>query len=207
MAMASAAGMCGLLGGAGEAMAEAQGARRYHLCLTPKAMEEAPDLLDIVRDAGVSDIWMAAFFYGHWYETPDRLREAAARVEAHGLQWRLINLPLGHPGDSLGDSLGETPLTPPSNWRMAVRPDGRLYSGTSLHPPGTEENAKAIRQLAPLKPDCIFLDDDFRLATGPGVIGGCFCDWHREIFLRTAGYGEGRWDELMARWPGWDLTP
>jgi hypothetical protein len=172
--------------------------RRYHVCLGSKVVEKDPELLDIVQGAGVTDIWQAAFFYGHWYETPERLRDARKVVEAKGLGWHVINVPLGHPGDSLGDSTGETPLTPPTHWRMAVRPDGSDYSGTSLHPPGTEENVEAVKAIATLEPDCIFLDDDFRLAVGPGVIGGCFCDWHQRRFLDKHGYPDARWEELLA---------
>ena len=207
MVLTAAAGAGGFLNGAGAAAAETRDARRYHLCLNSRAAEKDPDLLGMVRDAGVSDIWLAAFFYGHWYETPDRLREACARVEASGLQWHLINVPLGHPGDSLGDSTGQTPLTPPTRWRMAVRPDGSRYSGTSLHPPATKENVDAVRALATLKPDCIFLDDDFRLASGPGVIGGCFCEWHQQRFLKKCGYSEKRWEELLEDVRGRRFSP
>ncbi len=187
--------------------AKADATRRYHVCLGSKVLEKDPDLLDIVRDAGVSDIWQAAFLYGHWYDTPERLREARRRVEAKGLGWHLINVPLGHPGDALGDSTGATPVTPPTRWRMAVRPDGSQYSGTSLHPPGTKENVEAVKALAALEPDCIFLDDDFRLATGPGVIGGCFCEWHKKRFLEKRGYGPERWSELLGDVNGRRLSP
>ena len=197
---AAAAGGCALLGGARADAAENRATRRYHACVSSKFVDDDPGLLALVRDAGVSDIWQAAFFYGHWYETPERLREGRARVEAAGLRWHVINLPLGHPGDSLGDASGETPLTPPGapgEWNMAVRPDGSRYSGTSLHPPGTQENVEAVRALSALNPDIIFLDDDFRLAQGPGVIGGCFCDWHKRRFLEKCGYTEARWEELL----------
>lgn len=207
MALTAAAGAGGWLYGAGANALETQAARRYHVCLSSKIIAEDPSLLDTVRDAGVSDIWLAAYFYGHWYETPERLREVAALVEAKGLRWHLINVPLGHPGDSLGDSTGATPLTPPGHWQMATRADGTQYSGTSLHPPGTEENVAAIRELAPLKPDVLFLDDDFRLATGPGVIGGCFCAWHKQRFLDKHGFTESRWEELLGDVQARRLTP
>ena len=48
----------------------------------------------------------------------------------------LINVPLGHPGDSLGAMAGNVPLTPPRHWRLAKFPDGRTYAGTSLHRSG-----------------------------------------------------------------------
>lgn len=171
--------------------------RRYHVCLSSKIIAQDPDLLTIVQKAGVTDIWLAAYFYGHWYETPDALRSTIKQLETLGLRWHLINVPLGHPGDSLGDKSGATPLTPPGQWQMARRPDGTQYSGTSLHPPATDENVAALRLLAALKPDLLFLDDDFRLATGPGIIGGCFCDTHRNDFLKQHAYADARWEELL----------
>lgn len=195
LAASAAVGLSGLT--INSRVSAAQGVRRYHCCLSSKVIDANPELLDIVRAAGVTDIWQAAFFYGRWYETPEALKAARTKVEQKGLNWHLINLPLGHPGDSLGDSTGNTPLTPPGRWKMAVKPDGSKYSGTSLHPPATEENVKAVKALAALNPDCIFLDDDFRLAVGPGIIGGCFCDWHKKRFLDLYGYADARWGELL----------
>ncbi|MCP4639082.1 MAG: hypothetical protein GY851_01540 [bacterium] len=197
LACAAAASGTAFLGDAHAADESSGAVRRYHVCLGSKYLETDPDLLDVVRDAGVTDVWQASFFYGHWYEKPDGLRRARERVESKGLRWHVINVPLGHPGDALGDTVGQTPITPPTRWRLAVRPDGSKYSGTSLHPPATAENVEAVRAIAALKSDCIFLDDDFRLATGPGVIGGCYCDWHRQRFLAKGGYTEARWGELL----------
>jgi hypothetical protein len=172
--------------------------RRYHVCLSRHVCERNPELLEVVRDAGVTDIWQAAFFYGHWHDTVDGLRKGRAQVESLGLRWHVINVPLGHPGDSLGDSTGQTPLTPPGHWRMAESFDGTKHSGTSLHPPGTAENVAAVSEIATLNPDILFLDDDFRLAVGPGRIGGCFCDYHRDRFLEATGFPASAWDELRA---------
>ena len=102
----------------------------------------------------------------------------------------LINVPLGHPGDSLGSMSGNVPLTPPRHWRLAVGPDGKTYAGTSLHRPATEENCEAMRRIQAAGVKRVFLDDDFRLARGPGVIGGCFCEEHKQEFLRRTGHAE-----------------
>ncbi len=194
--------------GSRQASAESTlGGRRFHACLSGKAIAANPELLEVVSRAGVTDIWQPAFFYGHWYASPDELRASRSVVEDAGLHWHLINLPLGHPGDSLGDSTGATPLTPPGRWHLAQRLDGTLYSGTSLHDPATQENVAALQALAPLAPDMIFLDDDFRLATGPGVIGGCYCPEHRARFLDTHGHGNAQWDALLADVHDRRLTP
>jgi hypothetical protein len=45
--------------------------------------------------------------------------------------------------------------------------------------------------------DRVFLDDDFRLASAPGVIGGCYCPAHKQEFLQRTGFGDAQWSELL----------
>ncbi|HOC00703.1 MAG TPA: hypothetical protein PKM43_18395 [Verrucomicrobiota bacterium] len=171
--------------------------RRFHVCLSPVIVENDPDLLTSVRQAGVEVVWLAGYFYGHRPYADELIRRARARLEKAGLESELITVPLGHPGDSLGAHDGDFPLTPPRHWQTGQRPDGQTYAGTSLHAPATEENAAALRRLRTFGFRRAFVDDDFRLARGPGEIGGCFCAGHRERFLRLFGYGPGRWTELL----------
>ncbi len=195
-----------------QAFAEAKGrcgsaARRYHLCLSPAEIARTPELLDTVREAGVTDIWLAAFLYGYWYCEPRDLKTTARVVEEHGLSPHVINVPLGHPGDSLGARDGETPLSPPSHWRLARRANGSTYSGTSLHAPAMAENAKALRAIARAGFREVFLDDDYRLAPSPGEIGGCFCDDCRDAFLKLHGWGASEWESLLGAVSERRLTP
>jgi hypothetical protein len=85
--------------------------------------------------------------------------------------------------------------------------DGKTYAGTSLHAPATEENAEALRKLRRAGFSHFFLDDDFRLARGPGEIGGCFCAEHCTQFLRRTGLPDGRWPELLDDLRSRRLTP
>lgn len=151
----------------------------------------------MARDAGVRQIWLCGFFYGEWPYPIESLREWGARAERSGMGWSVINIPLGHPGDALGSKVGRVPLTPPERWRMAKDVEGRAFAGTSIHPPAVEENADAMRRLAGAGVRSVFLDDDFRLARGPSVIGGCFCDEHRRSFQRAAGLDDARWAGLL----------
>lgn len=137
----------------------------------------------MVKNAGVTDIWIAGFLYGHWYFSLPRIQKACQMVGAMGMNPQVINLPLGHPGDSLGAQSEEVPLGPPANWRMGVKVDGSQRSGTSIHPPAADENSRALKDLQVLGVRKVFLDDDFRLAVAPGMIGGCFCAEHRQRFL------------------------
>jgi hypothetical protein len=166
-----------------------------------------PQLLELVRGAGVSAVWLAGFFYGHRPFSDEQLRRARSRIQRAGLEAHLVNVPLGHPGDSLGSTSGGFPLTPPLHWHLARRPDGSSFAGTSLHEPASEENAAALRQFRKLSFRQCFLDDDFRLARGPGDIGGCFCDDHRQRFLRAAGLPDPCWAELLDDVQARRLTP
>ncbi len=171
--------------------------RDYHVCLAPPLIESEPELLEIVRAAGVDTVWLAGFFYGFRPYPEAQIIKAQQLAARAGLRTELATVPLGHPGDSLGSRDGEFPLTPPKHWRLGERPDGKRFAGTSLHPPATEENVAALRELRRLGFQMAFVDDDFRLARGPGEIGGCFCAEHREAFLRRHGLGEARWRELL----------
>jgi hypothetical protein len=156
-----------------------------------------PDLPTLVARAGVSRVWLTGFLYGHWPWPIETLTRARETLHLAGLETGVINLPLGHPGDSLGARDGDFPLTPPSYWKPGTSWEGKTYSGTSLHPPATPENVRALRRLGTMRFSRFFLDDDFRLARGPGMIGGCFCEEHRSRFLRRTGLAKGHWPELL----------
>lgn len=181
--------------------------RDFHLCLAPNIVASDPELLEIIRQAGVGTVWLAGYFYGHKPYPDELLRAARDRLTAAGLESQVITVPLGHPGDSLGTQAGDFPLTPPRHWRLAQGPDGKPYAGTSIHSPATRENSAALRQLRSLGMRSCFVDDDFRLARDPGLIGGCFCDEHRDSFLSAGDYAPGRWPELLEDVRSRRLTP
>ena len=181
--------------------------RRFHACLSPDALDPNPGLLDVVRGAGVSDVWTTGFLYGHWYYTPERIQANIDRIRRAGMAAHVVNVPLGHPGDSLGAPSTSMPLIPPSHWRPGTRIDGSTRWGTSLHPPATEENAAALRRFQQMGVDRVFLDDDFRLAESPGTIGGCFCAEHLEEFRKLHGYAQSVREELIQSIKNRQLTP
>lgn len=172
-------------------------ARHFHLSVSPEALDADPGLPPLVRASGVTDVWIGAFLYGHWYYTPERIAAQRKTYERAGLRAHVIQVPLGHPGDSLGSVSGQPPLIPPPHWKQGVRADGKRHWGTSLHAPATEENVDAIRRIAALGVRRAFVDDDFRLAQGPGIIGGCFCDAHIAEFLGRHGYAATVREELL----------
>ena len=171
--------------------------RRFHVCLNTDVLEQNPELIEIVKNAGINTVWLPGFFYGYWPYPMSKIQAARRKIEQAGMSVGMITIPLGHPGDSLGSKDGDFPLTPPPHWRTALKSDGSQYVGTSLHKPATSENAEAVGKLYKAGYSRIFLDDDFRLAIGPGQIGGCYCEDHCNRFLKKYGYKKPKWEELL----------
>lgn len=169
--------------------------RAFHFSTSCGALEADPELLESVARAGVTDLWLTGSWSGRWIDPPAKLQSWRERIGKRGLAAHVINVPLGHPG------------TGSAVWPPCTRPDGTTHTGTALHPPATQENCEAIRQLQAIGVDAVFLDDDFRLASGPGVIGGCFCPEHKREFLQRTGFGETQWGELLEALKQRRLTP
>ena len=188
----------GSLGLLGSCMRGTPGIRRFHACISSQIWEEHPELTSVIRKAGITDIWLGAFFYGKWYRRPGDLRKLADGLEKEGFNVHIVNVPLGHPGDALGmDDQTDYLATPPNHWKNACSVDGQLYSGTSIHPPAIRENADALMELQQAGFNRVFLDDDFRVGRMPGVIGGCFCDDCRNGFLAKYGLSSSDWEDLV----------
>src|SRR3954469_11850687 len=86
--------------------ADEKSVRSYHVCLAADVIAKTPEILKTVHDAGCSHVWIAGFFYGHWPYSKDMLRSCKEKIEQAGMSAQAINVPLGHPGDSLGASDG-----------------------------------------------------------------------------------------------------
>lgn len=180
--------------------------RRFHASLSIQALEENPDLLPRVARAGMDAVWVAAFLQGAWHYPPETVARWKERIESAGMAMHHITVPLGHPSftEAAPDYMQGAQYLP---WQAGVRPDGVKYHGVCVHPPAAEVNAQAVAQLYAAAPGTIFLDDDFRLAPSPHDIGGCFCDAHRDAFLKKHGYDPSRWEELLDAVRTRSLTP
>jgi hypothetical protein len=170
--------------------------RRFHISLQAEAWKKNPELIGLMKEAGVSDVWMASYLQGKWYHTPKELRESADFLESKGLNPHVLTVPLGHPGNAI-DPSDNTWSEKKQSWKNACDYDGSLYSGTSIHAPVVEDNIEANKLLANEGFDALFLDDDFRLARYPGTIGGCFCDECKNEFLQKYNYPVADWDILI----------
>lgn len=170
--------------------------RRFHISLQAEAWLKNPELISIMKKAGISDVWMGTYLQGKWFHTPEELRKSADFLISKGFNPHVLTVPLGHPGNAI-DPSDESWSEKKQNWKNACDYDGSLYSGTSIHAPVVEDNIKAHKLLANEGFDVLFLDDDFRLAKYPGKIGGCFCDDCKKEFQQKYDYNSDDWKVLI----------
>jgi len=168
--------------------------RSFSLCTNTTILNNNPEFFDLVTDSGITDIWMPLFLNGYWAYPIEDILVWKEKFGKKGITVNIISVPFGHPGNSLGGS-PEFESTP-KHWIRGIDINGNKYSGTSLHPPITEENISVIKEISKSGFNKLFLDDDFRLARTPGTIGGCFCTEHQKEFSNRYGYGEKDWEQL-----------
>jgi hypothetical protein len=111
---------CFLTVSAGALAARVRSLREYHVCLSPTAIEGNPELLAAVHRAGVTHVWSTGFLYGHWHYTPERTGRMLSLMRKQGVEAHAVNVPLGHPGGSLGTAPGTVRPIPPPHWRRCV---------------------------------------------------------------------------------------
>ncbi len=170
--------------------------RRFHISLQAEAWLKNPELIDIMKKAGITDVWMGSYLQGKWFHTPKELRKSADFLKSKGLNAHVLTVPLGNPGNAI-DPSDESWSEKKENWKNACDYDGSLYSGTSIHSPVVEDNIEAHKLLAKEGFDILFLDDDFRLGKFPGKIGGCFCDDCKNEFLQKYNFSSDDWKVLI----------
>lgn len=178
------------------ALGNSKSVRRFHISLQAEAWLKNPELISIMKDAGITDVWMGSYLQGKWYHTPKELRKSADFLKSKGFNAHVLTVPLGHPGNAI-DPSDDSWSEKKENWLNACDYDGSLYSGTSIHSPVVQDNIEAHKLLADEGFDVLFLDDDFRLGKYPGKIGGCFCDDCKSEFLKIYGYGATDWEFLI----------
>jgi hypothetical protein len=170
--------------------------RKFHASISIEAFKNDPGLSQIVKEAGVSDVWLACFFQGQFHHSIEEVTQWRDRLRASGLGVHNITIPLGHP--SFSENVPDyMPDVSAKTWKQGVRPDGRKHYGVALHEGITESNVEAVRQIKTTDPGIIFLDDDFRLAPSPDDIGGCFCEEHKQAFIARHGLGDKDWSALI----------
>lgn len=78
--------------------------RSFHISLQAEAWIKNPELIGIMKNAGITDIWMASYLQGKWFHTPEELRKSADFLESKGFKTHVLTVPLGHPGNAIDPS-------------------------------------------------------------------------------------------------------
>jgi len=148
----------------------------FNICVHPVEFMEDRNLGKMLVDNGIEKVWLAGWFYGQWSYDRANLVEARSMAQAAGLKTALVNVPLGHPGNSLGEVEKLVPLTIPNHWRYRLNVDGQEVRHCGcLNDASWKDNLASLREAHEMGFREVFMDDDLRLSVGPGVIGGCFC--------------------------------
>lgn len=172
------------------------GRRDYSVCINADFILKEPDILDILVKAGVRIVWIATFFYGRWPYDVNNIAGARELVISKGMSAYAVTVPFGHPGQmNLKDESFIS--ASPSHWPRSVDINGNVYTGTSIGKIVSIENAKALEEISKMGFEQCMLDDDFRIARSPGVVGGSFDATTRDCFLKRGGYASYQWDELL----------
>jgi len=116
------------------------------------ALDSDPELLPMVRKAGVDAIWMACFLYGHWTYPLERFehwRSASKRKAWPPMPlmclWAIPVMPSAQ-------NQARCPFTPPEHWKTAIGADGKVYVGTSPASAATEEECRSRKEDRPVWP-------------------------------------------------------
>jgi len=121
--------------------------RTFHVSSAVEMFEQYGDLPEIWADAGVTDAWLCAWFYGYFPYPWDKLDYWLGRIKKAGLRPHLISVPFCHGGGALDPRDANFPNLPPEHWKTAKRWDGSENWGFSWHSPADVESAAAIRTL------------------------------------------------------------
>ena len=111
-----------------------------------------------------------------------RIRDSMRAFQAEGHKVQLgMSFTLGH---------GDSPLYPEATVPPMVGPKSEICRQSIC--PRSEEAAREFRKLfrryASLQPECIWIDDDFRMYSHAPAACGCFCDACMDRFNRTYGH-------------------
>lgn len=120
-----------------------------------------------------------------------RIRDDMHALQAEGHKVQLgMSFTLGH---------GDSPLYPQATVPPMVGPNGERCHQSIC--PRSEEAIQAFRKLfqryASLNPECLWIDDDFRLYGHSPAVCGCFCDSCMDRFNRRYGHSYTR-ENLVA---------
>ncbi len=151
-----------------------------HYSVSAKDVLNHPDFghsLKLMKEAGVTSVWLYGYFYGRHESDPETLARARQRLLNEGFETGVLSLPVGHPGNSLDPTNPDLELALPPEWRYRVCADGRTeYYCACVEPEMIRSNVNAAKVYAQIGFTRHFFDDDLRMGSWGDEVRGCFCD-------------------------------
>ncbi|MBM7563272.1 hypothetical protein [Paenibacillus sacheonensis] len=152
-----------------------------------------PELSRLLRDAGVDTIWLYGYFYGKFWSSMEEMKQARETLQRCGFEVGVIQLPVGHPGNSLNPDDDTLELQLPMHWRYRIDGEGLpAYYCADIEEAMIADNAEAARQLRDAGFTRLFMDDDLRLGNWGQRIEGCFCDGCLQAFREAYPHDRDR---------------
>lgn len=161
---------------------------RIHYCFDPEWVlnqETFPKHEKMVRDAGVTDLWLMGYFNGQFVRPLSKITEAKAILEKYGWPTGALNIPVGHPG-VIDPDRPDLIFDIPNTWSYRIDSSGKpIKYCADIEPNMIRDNKDAIHQLANIGFKRVFLDDDCRMGNWGPEIRGCFCEKCIDTFNNT----------------------
>jgi len=133
--------------------------------------------LKMLKDAGVTDLWLMDYSYGKYDCDEETLLRARQRLLEEGFSTGVLSLPVGHPGNSLDPFNPNIELAIKKTWRYRVDKHGKEeYYIACINDTMINDNLEAAKLFTQLGFTRHFFDDDLRLGNHGDEVQGCFCD-------------------------------
>lgn len=136
------------------------------------------ELLLIMKVAGVDQFWLHGYFFGHMATPIPEMIQAKERLEAFGFEVAVINVPIGHPGNSANPDDPTLDFSLPVSWRYRIdRLGNPVYFCADIEAVMIEESAAAMHELKAAGFTQVLMDDDLRQGNWGAEIEGCYCEY------------------------------
>lgn len=155
-------------------------------------------VIEAIKKAGVSKIWLHGYFYGRMASPIPILLQAKQALEEDGFEVGLLQVPFNHPGNALNPDDPDFELALPSHWRYRIDRHGApVYYCADIEDKMLQDQVAATEQLRDAGFTDMFMDDDCRQGNWSPEIEGCFCEHCVTLFNERYRRSESR-DSLSA---------
>ncbi|MBP1993812.1 hypothetical protein [Paenibacillus eucommiae] len=150
-------------------------------------------ILQAMQSAGVGQIWLHGYFFGHMASPVSDMVKARELLQTYGFDVGVINVPIGHPGNSANPDDPDMDFSLPSHWRYRVDRHGNfVYFCADMESGMLRDSVQAMEELRDAGFTQVLMDDDLRQGNWGPEIEGCYCEACILEFNETRSRAESR---------------